>query len=500
MKTFTKSLLALAVSAGVALPAFASPQINVTLLSTYAETACPVSADGEECAEISAYDSTTNRVFITNAKGNALRILQINSDNIFEEFANIDLSIYGGGPNSVAISNGLVAVAIEANNKQNLGSVEIFDTDGNHLRTIVAGALPDMVTFTPDGQFILVANEGEPNDAYTNDPEGSITVINTSSWLAQTANFHAFADKKLKDVRIFGPGASVPQDLEPEFITVSEDSTTAWISLQENNAIAKLDIASATITDITGLGFKHHTQAKNAFDASDKDGGINLQRWPTLGMYMPDAIASYQRGNATFLLTANEGDSRDYEGYSEETRVEDLILDAKRYPDAETLQEKSNLGRLKTTTANGDIDGDGDVDQIYSFGGRSFSVWNANGQLVFDSGSQFEEFLAQYQNNGTDVWVENRSDDKGPEPESITVGQLAGEDYVFIGLERASGIFIYKLSSPYRPQPAGYIDLKPFGDQGPEGLKFIAKDDNTGWLLISNEVSSTTSLYEIKLN
>ncbi len=499
MKVFSKSLIALAVSASISVPTIAA-ELSITHLSSYAETVCPTSAEGEECAEISAFDALSSRVFITNSKGNALRILQVNNDNKFEEFTNIDLSIYGGSPNSVAVANGLVAVAVEANNKQNNGSVVIFDTDGNHIRTIVAGALPDMLTFTPDGKFILVANEGEPNDAYTNDPEGSVTIINTSSWLPQTANFHAFSDTKLKDVRIFGPNASVPQDLEPEFITVSEDSKTAWITLQENNAIAKLDIASATITDITGLGYKKHTQAKNGFDASDKDGGIHMQSWPTLGMYMPDAITSYQRGSATFLLTANEGDSRDYAGYSEETRVEDLVLDPKQYPDAETLQEKSNLGRLKTTTANGDSDEDGDIDQIYSFGARSFSVWNANGKLVFDSGSQFEEFLAQYQNNGTDVWVDNRSDDKGPEPESITVGHLADDDYVFIGLERASGIFIYKLTSPYHPKPAGYIDLKPFGDLAPEGLKFIAKDANTGWLLISNEVSSTTSLYEIKVD
>lgn len=495
MKLFTKSALVLAMALSASLPTLAQSTISVNKLSSYTETC----AD-EGCAEISAFDATSSRVFTTNSLENQLRILEVDADGIMSEFGTVDLAIFGGGPNSVAVSNGVVAVAIEAFNKQDNGTVELFNTDGDHIKSIIAGALPDMVTFTPDGRYLLVANEGEPNDDYNVDPEGSITIINTSSWLPTQVNFNEFDDKKLKDVRVFGPGASVSEDLEPEYIAVSADSTTAWISLQENNAMAKLDIATATITDVIGLGYKRHDQARNAFDASNEDSGINIQNWPTLGMYQPDAIASYQRGNATFIISANEGDARDYDGYSEEERVKDLILDPEKFPNAAELQQKPLLGRLKTTTANGDTDGDGDHDEIYSYGGRSFSIWNSNGKRVFDSGSQLEDYLAQYQEQGFDVWTDNRSDDKGPEPESITVGQLDGDNYAFIGLERTSGLFIYNISSPYKPKAAGYIDLKSEGDIGPEGLVFVQRDKDTAWLIVTNEISNTTSLYEITVD
>ena len=492
MTHHTFKIVILAFSCGTILPALADDHLTFTLLDTYTEENC----EDESCAEISAYDAATSRVFVTNAEQNQLRILEISNGN-FTNIGFVDLSPYGGGPNSVAVADGVVAVAIEANNKQDDGTVELFDTGGMHWKSIPAGALPDMLTFTPDGNYLLVANEGEPNDDYTVDPEGSITVIDTGTWTPLTANFSAFKNKKLKNVRIFGPNATVAQDLEPEYIAVSADSRTAWIALQENNALAKLDIAAATITDVYGLGYKKHKQNKNAFDASNEDGGINIRRWPTRGMYQPDAITSFQRGKATFILSANEGDARDYDGYSEEDRVKNLVLDPKAFPDAATLQLEENLGRLKTTLANGDTDGDGDFDEIYSYGARSFSIWNSNGKRVYDSGAEFERLLEQFEAQGMDVWVDGRSDDKGPEPESITVGELDGEHYAFIGLERVSGIFAYKISKPRRPRFAGYLNVKAFGDISPEGLVFIKQNDNTGWLLVTNEVSNTTSLYEV---
>lgn len=481
----------------LALP-LSAQALTVNKLSTYAEEC----GGQESCAEIAAYDGVASRVFVTNAAENELRVLDIIDGQLLEKQA-IDLSVYGGGPNSVDVSDGIVAVAVEAQTKTDNGVVVLFEYDINlaiyvEKDVITVGALPDMLTFTKDGQYLLVANEGEPNDDYSIDPEGSISIIKTSDWSVRDADFSAFSQDDLKDVRVFGPGASLQQDIEPEYITTSADSSTAWVSLQENNALAKVDIASATVTAITGLGYKMHLQKRNAFDASDRDDGIHIQSWPTYGMYMPDAIASYQRGNATFIISANEGDARDYDGYSEEARVKDLQLDPDVFPYFEELQQDENLGRLKTTLSQGDIDGDGDFDTIYSYGGRSFSIWNANSKLVYDSGSDFERHLASYATDkGMDVWEDGRSDDKGPEPESVTVGQLGEDTLAFIGLERTSGLFIYQLNKPQQPQSVGFIDLEKMGDIAPEGLVFIERDNNTGWLLITNEVSNTTSLYEI---
>ncbi len=480
-------------------------------ISTYQEDC----AD-ESCAEISAFDPDSSRVFTTNSAENELRILSIDNQGHLSEQTAIDLSVYGGGPNSVAVSAGKVAVAIEATNKTDRGSVVIFDTDGKEDTIVPVGALPDMVTFTPDGRFLLVANEGEPNDDYTIDPEGSVSIINTADWSVKTADFSAFNSMRMRNVRVFGPDASVAQDLEPEYIAVSSNSRKAWVSLQENNAIAIIDIHSATVTSIKGLGYKKHSKRRNKFDASDMDAGsdckfefdnagmeacINLKSWPVRGMYQPDAIDSVKIRGREYIVSANEGDSRDYPGFSEEVQIgdENYVLDPYRFPDAHTLTDNAQLGRLKTTLAKGDKDGDGDYDRIFTYGGRSFSVWNKRGRLVFDSGSQFEDRLAALQKSGVDVWVDDRSDDKGPEPESIVVGELASVPVVFIGLERASGVFVYAISNPQWPKYLGYINLKQFDDVSPEGLVFIPRSRTTGWLLVTNEVSNTISSYEISV-
>ncbi len=452
-------------------------------------------------AEIGAFDAASGRVFVTNGELGRLDYFSADTSGDITSISSIGL---GGGPNSVAVRNGIVAVAVEAGNKQDNGFVEFYDSNGAFLNAVAVGALPDMVTFTPDGSRVLVANEGEPDDDYTVDPEGSVSIIDISAGVAGAtvinAGFGAFsaADMNNAGVRIFGPGASVAQDLEPEFIAVSPDGATAFVTLQENSAVAVVDIATATITAVRNLGTKDFIAPANRLDASNDDGVEgNFQNWPVKGLYQPDAIASYEADGTTYFVTANEGDARDYDGFSEETRIGDEAID----PALSALLEASlgsdwqadeNLGRLRTTTT-ADTDGDGDLDELLAFGARSFSIWDADGNLVWDSADALENITLA---DGT--FAENRSDDKGPEPEGLTIGVLNDNVYAFVGLERTNGVVVYNITDPNSPEFVSHL-FNGF-DVSPEGLAFVAAGDSpTGnpLLIVTNEVSGTTTAYSV---
>jgi hypothetical protein len=484
----------------------------------------------EGAAEIVAHDPSTQRLFVVNADAASVDVLDINDPTNPQLIGTIDATELGAGANSVAVHEGLVAVAIEAEDKQASGVVAFYDAVNLGLiNSVPVGALPDMVAFTPNGRYLLVANEGEPNDDYTVDPEGSVSIIalkhGASHAKVRTADFTRFNDKadklKKQGIRIFGPGASVAQDLEPEYITVSKNSRFAWVSLQEANALAMIDIRRAKVKRLLPLGTKDHSLMANALDVSNRDDMINITNWPIKGMYQPDAISSYKFRGRTYIVTANEGDSRDYDGFSEEDRVGDLDLDPEAFPDAATLQENENLGRLKITTVNGDTDGDGDFDEIYSYGARSFSIRNARGKLIYDSADDFERITADLlpdyfnSNNDDNDAFDSRSDDKGPEPEGIAIGKIEDSTFAFIGLERVGGIMVYDITNPHKVEYVEYINNRDFtvpaemddgttnplaGDLGPEGITFIAEDDSpieAPLLVVGNEVSGTTTIYSI---
>jgi hypothetical protein len=310
----------------------------------------------------------------------------------------------------------------------------------------------------------------------------------------------------------------VAQDLEPEYITVSSNSKKAWITLQENNAIAVLDIGKGKITELIGLGFKDHDSAGNGMDASDEDGEINIDRWPAKGMFLPDGIDFFEASGERYLITANEGDAREYECFEEETRVEDLTLDSSSFSDISELQQPETLGRLTVTLTNGDSNKNGEFEELYSFGGRSFSIWSNEGQMVFDSGDDFEKILedrlpdyfnADNAENGPDTF-DSRSDNKGPEPESVVAQNIFGRVFAFIGLERIGGIMVYDVTNPESPDFEQYVNNRDFdadieseeaGDLGPEGLIVIKKSDSPNskpLLVVANEISGTTTVYEIR--
>ena len=908
----------------------------------------------EANAETVAFDPASNRVFLTNSAPNTLGIVDLSNPKAPTPVMEISLSPFGAGPNSVAVSDGVVAVAVESGPKTDPGKVVFFDTDGAFLHEVTVGALPDMLTFSQDGALVLVANEGEPNDDYTIDPMGSVSVIDISGGVSSasvtTVTFEAFNDKKVhlqnKGVRIFGNNgmATVAEDLEPEYIALSPDGAYAYVNCQEANALAVLDMTTLEFVDILPLGYKDHRKGRPAlksfivnelvadwpelgtpaydggqdpvflggfsgmyydptestvnkyvfyvvpdrgpnddtfgrndvspaapqnlrpfklpdyqgrivkltlnrqtgavsldeqillyrqdgvtpisgkgnipgfdevpvtytdpatpynnvdftdsnsgeelhqlpydelggdfegilrdndgnfwmcdeyrpalykfqpdgvlieryvpegtsllgttpqpagtygaetlpavyskrranrgfeaiaynpeinviyafmqspietpdnsvrnntdvirilgvdaasgtpveeyvylleqnqysglstsrvdkigdavymgdnkflvlerdseapgvtegkkyifeinlvgatntleamnggllsleaysadelaaagvqavhktkvanlptlnyvssdkpeglallpggeiavmndndfglagagvtdnsvlgilsfqedygFDASDRDGRLNITSHPTLGMFLPDAIATYEVDGKTYILTANEGDSRDYDGYSEEVRVKDLILDATAYPNADELQADENLGRLKTTTANGDYDNDGDVDQIYSFGGRSFSIFDAYGNLVYDSGQDFgtiTTFIEPGLFNEDEGEKDRRSDDKGVEPEALAVGTIGGFTYAFVGFERQNAIVVYDITDPFSPMFITYYNNRTLGANGLEGdvspeiIKFVPASESPNGenlLVVGYEVSGSVGIIQV---
>ncbi len=957
-------LFVLVAAAGIVAPASADnwhrkhrherAPLQLNVLGTYS------TGLGEASSEIAAYDAQSRRVFVTNAAGKSIDILDVRNPANPTRLARIDLAAQGT-PNSVAVKHGLVAVAIEAPVKTDPGVVAFYDVDGKPLASVAVGAQPDMLTFTPDGKHVLVANEGEPSGygAADVDPEGTVSIIRVpqggghgrGEWKkfgassVRSATFTKFNGQeeslRAQGIRIFGPGASAAQDFEPEYVTVAADSRTAYVTLQENNAIAVVDVERAAVTRLLPLGTKSYadgaqvsatyewtdlpsigrtaagqrillggfsglafegvtrdgklkfithtdrgpngepsgiqrpfvlpdftprivrftldpscgrfeltqqillrrpngapltglpntalsanasqpyndevpvnlfgqglpldalgadleaivvaddgsfwmtdeyrpsiyhfganghllerfipggthaaagrpvpaagaagelgiealpaviaqrrqnrgmealaesggklyafvqspvrnpvtlgnaalnvmrnirivefdpvTRATRQFlyeldnpallnatdtpadkigdavanangefyaverdddavpvsdvsvitkkiyqftlgtatdvtgrdglypvarggvaadvsldqmtaaelaaigvrpiakslhvdlasagyaggqkveglallddgrfavlndndfgvarividnatgrferapgyqpeavtlgllgvpglDASDRDSRINITGWPLRALYLPDSIASFRVHGRTYLVTANEGDAREWPGLVEEARVSALTLDATAFPNAATLRQNANLGRHTVTRTLGDDDGDGDFDRLFTFGGRSFSIWATDGSQVFDSGSAFERITATeapafFNASNTSSAFDDRSDNKGPEPEAVTVGEIEGHTYAFIGLERVGGIMMYDVTDPAAPVFVDYLNNRDFvggtGDLGPEGLTFVSAHDSPNgrpMLVAANEISGTVTLYSV---
>jgi len=469
-----------------------------------------------------------NRMFVSNATAAAVDVVDVSNPAAPALLRRVDLSSYGSEVTSVAAGEGLVAVAVQAELETDPGKVLLLDLDGDVVATAPTGAGPDAVVFTPSGRRLLVANEGEPNSygqPDSTDPEGSVSIVTIPRELAKrttprkpplqsrTIDFRAFnaggrRNAELPDgVRIFGPGASVAQDLEPEYIAVSPDGKMAFVTLQENNAIAILALPSGQIRKIVALGVKDH--GLSALDPSDRDSGtgnngaINIRTWEHVyGMYQPDQVATFSVGGKTYLLTANEGDARDYEGFAEEERAAD-VADTTAIPAASS---SAQLGRLTVTSAT--PGGSSGQTSLYAFGARSFSIWDTSAEQVWDSGDLLERLTARVfpgdfnKSNDGNGGFDSRSDNKGPEPEGATIGVVDGRTYAFVGLERQGGVVVVDVTTPTAPVLVQYLVTRDFGgssvgpDSGPEGMSFVATGPSGGPMLaVANEVSGTVALF-----
>ncbi|GGW94370.1 choice-of-anchor I family protein [Alteromonas halophila] len=524
-------------------------------------------------AEIVQYDAENQVVYATNSATNsiaAINIGGISSEAMTDPVGQLNLNpqtfalpeeVDGnplGGVTSIAVSGDLMAVAVTAETKTDPGYVLFYNgvesASLEYVDAVLVGSLPDMVTFTPNGGKAIVANEGEPNGDYSIDPEGSVAVIDilASNEPAETATFITFTDLNGTQAELMAQGLmfpnptgrtingndidiSVAQDLEPEYITATNER--AYVTLQENNGMAIVDLEDMTV-EVVGLGVKSWSGLN--IDVQE-NGQVSFGQYTGLyGVYMPDTITHFDWKGAEFLITANEGDAREYffdvadeaecaaaggqdydedDGclaYTDEMQVGDLTAE----PNSELaqLQTLGEVDDLRVTDAMGDADGDGEYDAAYTYGARSFTIWDQNGLVVFDSGDDFERITAsvhgaQFNNGDDENEGDSRSENKGPEPEAVTVGKIGDRTYAFIGTERMGGIFVYDVTNPYDAKFSEYVinrDLTEgltaddvIGDLAPESLVFISAEDSptgTPLLVVGNEVSGTVSVWSVNPN
>lgn len=419
------------------------------------------------------------------------------------------------------------------------GKVLFYTTTGDYRGAANVGNLPDMVMFSSEGTTVVSANEGEPADDYSTDPGGSISIISLNTNSPSLINSVTTLDFKNvlvpDDVRI-KPGSSPEQDLEPEYVAINEEGTKAWVSLQENNALAIVDLQKKQITEVVSLGIKQFDR----IDIDSKD-GANVAPAPAnvFGLYQPDTIVSYQVDGKEYIVSANEGDDREYGAWEDYEKAYKLIEKGERF--SEQLREDilSEKGKKKLRVLK-DLgkDENGTYTALYLAGTRSFSIWESNGKQVYDSGSDFEEHLATtypahfntrvddtddkediaelkkeqvpYEMVGDSAYfwegVDARSQKKGCEPEALALASIAGKVYAYIGLEKQGGFFVYDISDPRNPVMIEYFndidyDQLPTasGDLAPEGMVTF-EQDGKHYLAVANELSSTISLYSLGLD
>ncbi|MDI4644177.1 choice-of-anchor I family protein [Cohnella hashimotonis] len=484
-------------------------------------------------AEIVKYNKDNGRFYLVDGAGNppTLKIVALGdgtSPKLVEtvrvnELAEKDGFVYGD-LTSVDINTTAkrVAISVQEKDPMKAGKILVLDYDGKLIREYEAGVQPDMIKSTADGRYILTADEGEPRTKGL-DPEGSVTIVDTSTNTVKHAKFddptvigdgvqiRGAGDATTGQITSSGSKADAVRDLEPEYIALSIDEKTAYVSLQENNAVAAIDVASGKVLWVKGLGLKDLNDPSNKLDLV-KDGRIQLENVPFYGVYMPDGIASFRVGNKTYLVTGNEGDATEWDGRINSSSVKKMK--SSLTPGSAAAEFIKNTTRYDSVEVMSDMG----TDSLYMYGGRSISIRDADTLgLVWDSGSDFERVTAQRlpehfnaSHSSSKAGVDERSAKKGPEPEDVKTGVVGTHTLAFAGFERIGGVITYDVTKPESPQFLNYVNTRDFSagkgenvDSGPEGLEFIqASDSPTGYplLLVANEVGGTVSVLQLKVS
>jgi DNA-binding beta-propeller fold protein YncE len=500
------------------------PAPNQEIQLDYVGSFDPSGSSNSTC-EIVAHDPVSQRLFTISAVAKKLDIINFSNPTSLGLVSSIDMSPYGG-ITSVAVKNGIVAVASPNANEQLNGSVVFFNTNGVFLKQVTVGALPDMIVFTPDGNKVMTANEGQPNDAYTIDPEGSVSIIDISGGIAGLSQSNVstllFTGYNAQEAALLASGvrktkasSTLSQDFEPEYITISPDSQKAWVTIQESNAMVEINLTTNSYSDVWALGTKDVSLPGNGMDISDNNNQVLIANWPIKSFYIPDGVANYNVGGTNYLVTANEGDEKEYTGLNERTTIGAIALDVTNFPQSAILKNSNNAGRMRVTNLNGNTDADAQYEELYSLGSRSFSIFNADTKaIVFDSGDDFEKYTALtpsisnvFNADHSDNVKKGRSRAKGPEPEGVTLAELNGKIFAFITLERVGGVMVYDVTNPNDVKFVDYKNSRNVsaytGDNGPEGVIFIKGENTTtgkNYVAVANEISGTISLFEVNTN
>ena len=484
---------------------------------------------GEGATEIVAINETNRLIASTNGNTDSVDVFslisgaKIGSLNIHEQTPGVDLSGIIGGITSVSITDTHVVASHVGAKGGDAGYLAIYDYSQYSVsgeistRVVQVGVHPDSVTVNAAGTTAYVANEGElqvDDDGNRVDGAGSISIVDLTTLESTEIGFSGFSDAALENVRLspamielYGSRAAAAEfDIEPEYVALSPDEEHLFVSLQEANSVARVDLTQITVGSqvspsdvmtILPLGSKDHSVTGAGLDVSDRDDQLTFDTQPVRGLYMPDSLATMEIDGLTYFITANEGDGRDGEergaAFADETRVEDATLDAALSATLDISDE--GIGRLNISSTDGDTDGDGDIDQLHSFGARSFSIWNENGELVYDSGDDLGALFAEYfETTALDV-IEGRSDNKGTEPEALEVFTQNDNTYLAVGLERASQIPVFDITDPSSPVFEMFLELSE-SDISPEEIA-ITTVGTSSIAIVSNEVSGTLSAVQI---
>ena len=420
---------------------------------------------------------------VIGSKQSYLITLQENS--IDETKLTYDLPEADKAESDISPDGTKLAAAVQHADYATAGIVAVFDCkdDGSleNPQYFTVGVQPDMVTFA-NNDTILSADEGEPRNGFgtdTQDPKGSVSVISLTGKTSQQVYFNGFTAEELtaKNIligKVNGEILSPEADLEPEYIAVSSDDKTAYVSLQEANAVAVLNIAEKKFTGIYSVGFEDYSQVP--VDKNSKDTQYEAKIYADIvGARMPDGIALYENAGKTYLVTANEGDSRVWaektpNEYSNETK--DATITGKKI----TFLDPEKCAGLPNDKENEKV----------LYGGRSFTIFEVNADglnEVYDSKDDFERITAEYipdhfNCSNDNIDKDDRSGKKGPEPENVTIGTVNGKTYAFIAIERIGGIMVYDITDPAKAEFVNYINSREFaseiqGDVSPEGLCFV---------------------------